>query len=292
MSSQCYSWDFRINGDAIEPLLLKKILKQIAKHYIFQLEKGEETGYVHWQGRMSLIKKSFKPQLLKLWSSVSEGTPPPNFLEPTVNPPKNFDYFCYAGKADTRIGQTYVDEDDKEDIYIPRQFRDKMNCLRPFQRQILDSAKVFEDRIINLIYDDTGCHGKSVVSALSELLYNGIDLPPVNDAEQLVQSCCNICMDKGVRDPSPIFIDLPRAMNKDRLNGIYTAIEQIKKGKLYDMRYKYKAYWIDSPQIWVFSNIQPDMNYLSSDRWKIWMINDNYELEPYDQFRFFDEKNI
>jgi hypothetical protein len=61
-------------------------------------------------------------------------------------------------------------------------------------------------------------------------------------------------------------------MDKDRLNGIYTAIEQIKKGKLYDLRYKYKCYWIDSPCIWVFTNREPDENLLSRDRWKIYEI--------------------
>ncbi|WP_445772263.1 hypothetical protein, partial [Rheinheimera sp.] len=57
--------------------------------------------------------------------------------------------------------------------------------------------------------------------------------------------------------------------------------EQIKKGKLYDTRYKYQEYWIDSPQIWVFSNIEPDLSMLSLDRWRIWTINEQQQLERY-----------
>lgn len=88
-------------------------------------------------------------------------------------------------------------------------------------------------------------------------------------------------MAKETRSPSPIFLDMPRAMNKERLNGIYTAVEQIKKGKLYDLRYSYKEYWIDSPQIWVFSNIEPDISLLSRDRWRIWTIDETMNLQKY-----------
>lgn len=288
-STQCFTWDFRMNGDVIQAEQLISILNQLAKHYIFQLEKGHETGYLHWQGRMSLIKKTYKTSLLKLWKDITD-LPPPNYLEPTVNPPKTFDYECYAAKADSRVGKTYTDiDEDQQPVYIPRQYRNKIDNLRPFQSQILKSAEEFDDRIINLIYDATGCKGKSTVSALAELLGKGIDLPPVNDADQLIQSCCNICEGRKIRDPSPIFVDLPRAMNKDRLNGIYTAIEQIKKGKLYDLRYKYKVWWIDSPQIWVFTNIEPDLKMLSLDRWRIWEIDDNNELVKYDPTKHLDD---
>ena len=184
----------------------------------------------------------------------------------------------YVMKEDTRLEGPFNDRDAKVEIYIPRQYRDKLSTLRPFQKQIWDSANDFNDRIINMIYCPSGNAGKSTIASLCELFGRGIDLPPCNDAEKLIQSCCDICEGKNVRNPSPIFVDLPRAMNKDRLNGIYTAIEQIKKGKLFDLRYKYKEYWIDSPTIWVFSNIEPDTSMLSSDRWVIWELDDNFNL--------------
>jgi len=74
---------------------------------------------------------------------------------------------------------------------------------------------------------------------------------------------------------------MPRAIDKTRLYGMYSAIEQVKKGKLFDIRYNYKAWWIDSPQIWVFTNHLPDLNLLSGDRWRIWVINDDKILEKY-----------
>lgn len=277
MSSPCAVYDFRMNAEGLSEADLIKGLRQLAKHFIFQEEKGEQTGYLHYQGRVSLIKKARKMEALKLFEPL--GLPSPNYFEPTVGAPKTFDYNCYAGKVATRTRGPWTDK--TQEVFIPRQYRDKINNLYPFQKVIFDSANVFEDRIINLIFCPDGNKGKSTIASLCELYGKGVDLPPVNDADRLIQSLCDICMAKDLRSPSPVFVDLPRAMNKDRLNGIYTAIEQIKKGKLYDLRYTYKEWWIDSPQLWVFSNIEPDLSMLSRDRWKIWSITEDKELVPY-----------
>lgn len=274
--SPCALWDFRVSQDSLTTDDIHTELKKVAKQYVFQLEKGD-SGYIHYQGRLSLIKKrrqSEKHILLKLFEKWK-----PNYLSVTSNPTFYKGDMFYVMKEDTRVEGPFSDKDIKPEVYIPRHFRGKLSNLRPFQKQIWDSANDFDDRIINMIYCPTGNAGKSTIASLCELFGRGIDLPPCNDAEKIIQSCCDICEGKSVRNPSPIFVDLPRAMNKDRLNGIYTAIEQIKKGKLYDLRYKYKEYWIDSPTIWVFSNIEPDTSMLSSDRWRLWIINDKFELE-------------
>jgi len=276
MANACAMWDFRLSAEGIDSAIIIKQLNLIAKRFVFQLEQGETTGYLHYQGRCSLIKKHRKSELMKLFTLL----PVPNYLEPSSNPTYYSGDMFYVMKNETRIDGPW-DERVKEK-YIPRQYRDKLSQLRPFQKKIYSEADMFDDRIINMIYCNIGNVGKSTIASICELFGNGIDLPPVNDAEKLIQSCCDICEAKGLRNPSPIFVDLPRAMNKDRLNGIYTAIEQIKKGKLFDLRYKYKEYWIDSPQIWVFSNIEPDLTMLSKDRWRIWQIDEHtYELEPY-----------
>lgn len=282
MTSPVAVYDFRISAEGLESGRLKVVLRQLAKSWIFQLEKGKEKGYLHYQGRLSLIKKARKMEVKTLWENTFDDVDFPNYFEPTVGAPKTFDYNCYGAKADTRVEGPWSDK-DPEPAYVPRQYRDKLDKLYPFQQVIFDSAKNYEDRMINMIYCESGNKGKSTIAALCELFGKGIDLPPVNDADKLIQACCDICIAKDVRDPSPIFVDLPRAMNKDRLYGIYTAVEQIKKGKLYDLRYTYKEWWIESPQVWVFSNIEPDLTLLSRDRWKVWTINENRELVKYVQ---------
>lgn len=266
----CY--DFTITSKNVDKEQIEDFLKLFGKHWSFQQEEGQ-TGYLHFQGRINLkvrkrfstVKTFFKQYIKEFrWSPTSDT---------------NKSNMFYVIKEETRINGPWTDKD--QDRYIPRQYRNKLKNLRPFQQVIYDSKDIFEDRNINMIYCPIGNKGKSTIASLMEITENGIDLPIVNDAEKLIQSCCNIVMGKQTRTPSPIFIDLPRAMDKAKLRGIYTAIEQIKKGKLYDVRNKYKCWWIDSPQIWVFSNKPPLNELLSTDRWKIWTINEQYELIKY-----------
>lgn len=268
-------WDFRLSAEGINYEVIIKQLKLIAKRYAFQLEEGTQTGYRHFQGRMSLIKKHRKSELMKMFVDI----PVPNYLEPTANATYYAGDMFYVMKDETRIEGPW--DERVIEKYIPRQYRDMLSKLYPYQKHIYDNAQVFDTRIINMIYCPFGNIGKSTIASVCELFANGIDLPPVNDAEKLIQSCCDICEAKQIRNPSPIFVDLPRAMNKERLNGIYTAIEQIKKGKLFDLRYKYKEYWIDSPQIWVFSNLAPDFEMLSLDRWRVWSVDEGKRLVKY-----------
>ena len=271
----CAMWDFRMNAEGITHDEIIAQLKSIAKKYTFQLEKGTTTGYLHYQGRISLIKKHRKPELMKMFDKI----PVPNYLEPSTNPTFYTGDMFYVQKEETREAGPWTEKVTEK--YIPRQYRDMLDKLYPYQKFIYDSGKVFDTRIINMIYCPTGNVGKSTIASVCQLFSTGIMLPPVNDAEKLVQSCCDICEKKQTRSPSPIFIDMPRSMNKERLNGIYSAIEQIKNGYLYDMRYAYKEYWIDSPQIWVFSNFPPELNMLSRDRWRIWEVTEDKNLKAW-----------
>lgn len=268
-------WDFRCSAVDLDYEDVISQLRKIAKKYVFQLERGSETGYLHYQGRISLIKKHRKGELLRLFTMM----PAPNYLAPTVN--ANFykgDMF-YVTKAETRELGPW--DERTEEVWIPPQYENRLGKLKPFQEVIWDSAKKFDDRHINLVYDPTGNRGKSTIAAVCELYAKGLDMPPINDAQQLIQSACSICYAKRERYPSPIFIDMPRAMGKDRLFGIYTAVEQLKKGKLFDLRYKYTVWWIASPQIWVFSNEPPDVDLLSRDRWLVWTIDSKDCFVPY-----------
>ena len=271
----CATWDFRMTAEDATPEQVITQLKSLCKKYSFQLEQGSETGYKHYQGRFSLIKKHRKNDLMKLFTIIKV----PNYLEPTVEGVHIKGDLFYVLKDETRLEGPWDERDSNK--YIPRQYQNLMDKLMPFQRQIFDSGEVFDTRSINLIFDTNGNNGKSTISVLCQLMGHGIDMPPVNDANLLVQSLCDICEAKKLRNPSPICLDLPRAMAKDRLYGLYTAIEQIKKGKLYDFRYSYKEWWIDSPQIWVFSNFLPDLDMLSADRWKIWIIDTDKKLVNY-----------
>lgn len=260
--TRCFVYDFRYNGECLYSEIINR-LKGIAKSFVFQKEEGD-SGYIHYQGRMSLIKKRTKFQLLKLFEN------PPNYLEPTCNPEFTKGEAFYQMKIDTRIDGPWTDKD--EVIYIPRQVRE-MGQLRPFQQHIVDDADIWNTRTINLIYNQSGNVGKSRLVAYCRAHKIGRALPPVNDCKDLMRMVCDMPTAKLY------LFDMPRSMNKERLFQFYSAVESIKDGYAYDDRYHFKEKSFDCPNIWIFSNNLPDFNYLSMDRWKIWEITEDYNLQ-------------
>lgn len=272
-TASCQTWDFRSNKDMHSKDEIIKFLKDNCSKWVFQLEKGEENGYEHWQGRFRLHKRKRKSELKAIMKTANFKWP--NYFRPTVCENHESKRFSYVLKIDTKIDGPWADTDHLSSISqirIPRQYRDLE--MWPWQQQILDSIDIFEPRKINYIYDKEGNKGKSTVAALAELMYGAINMPNVNDGEKLLASLCNICMDTNNYTPKCVLFDLPRSLSKDRLYGMYSAFEEIKKGKLVDMRYHYTCFWIDSPQIWIFSNDLPQTKLLSSDRWLVWKIED------------------
>jgi hypothetical protein len=275
----CAVFEIRYNRETFEDFRAVGVeLSKYAKKWVVQLEKGS-GGYEHWQGRMSLIKKKRKTELISHLNQ--DGFICPNFLAETVSKEHQRAAF-YCMKEDTRIDGPWTNVDyEKANVYIPRQFRGL--TLYPWQQAVIDSGKVFCDRTVDCIIDLGGCNGKSTVARICMLKHNGIKLPCHNDGIKLIQATCNMLMKRELRNPSHIFVDMPRAMGKEKLLGLYTAIEEIKGGYVYDERNHYTEWWYDSPRVWVFTNQVPDFKLLSADRWKLWAIKDG-ELVPYYDF--------
>lgn len=274
-------WDFRCNRDHYaSPKELVNTLRRFCKKFVFQLEKGVETGYEHWQGRCSLIKKKRKNELMNELRSMDIQIP--NYIEPTANTTYYSGDMFYVMKEETRLSEKFYTDRDKEfdEVYMPYQYRGLKEKFYPYQIQVYDSHAHRSARQINFVFDPDGNKGKSTIASIMEIEGLAIDLPPVNDMKELLQVACDECYER-TRDPKVVFIDMPRALDKSRLFGIYSGIEQIKKGKLYDCRYHYKKWWIDAPQVWVFSNVPPDLEALSRDRWNLLQINKKFEFEPY-----------
>lgn len=262
-----FCFDFTLFDDNIEgrKAAIFSYCKLHCKKWGFQLEETKD-GKLHWQGRFSLKEKKRKAPKM-------EGA---HFSPTSEECSKGEKFYEYVCKERSRVDGPWTDADVPN--YIPRQFRDIE--LYKWQKQLLNKSKDFSDRYINIIVDKKGNIGKSMISCIGTLFHGGLLLPAINDGERLVATACNICMSKNMRKPNPVFIDMPRAMNKDRLNGIFYAVEDLKRGYLYDLRNKYKDWWIDSPSVWLFTNEMPDKDALSRDRWKFWRIVSN-ELVPF-----------
>lgn len=251
-------WDFTCSAEGYEIGQLKTDLKERCKKWCFQLEQGHETGYKHYQGRVSLKVKC--RNMTKVMS--------PCHWSPTTN--VNMDNEFYVMKEDTRIDGPWSDKDVER--YIPRQIRE-VEQLRPWQQTIIDMAHVWDKRHIHYLYCPNGNVGKTTLCGYIRAHGLGRPLPPLNDMKDLMRIVCDTPTEKLYT------IDMPRAMRKEKLYGFYSGVETIKDGYAYDDRYKFVDKHFDCPNIWIFSNRLPSYKDMSNDRWKIWAIQDNQLVE-------------
>ena len=88
-------YDFTASKDKTDFEVLKNLLITHCKKWVFQLEKGEETGYEHYQGRFSLKIKKRLNECIKLFGGL------PWKLSATSS--ENSDNDFYVTKEDARI---------------------------------------------------------------------------------------------------------------------------------------------------------------------------------------------
>lgn len=272
-----YCWDLTFSADKNTQGDVLNFFKKYSKKWGFQLEEGDKTKYKHYQSRMSLEKKKRKGELAVLLKESGLCIHSDAIRVTSTTCSKSDKFWDYSTKEFTRIEGPWTSLDEAK--YIPRQFRDMEDKLYPWQQEVKNISSIFDTRKINIIVDYDGNNGKSTIAHHLRLTMGGICLPICNDGEKIIQSCCNILTAKNVRNTIPIFIDLPRAMDKTRLYGIYTAIEQVKTGWVYDVRNQWKEWDFDSPVIWVTTNRAPEENWLTKDRWNLYAITPEKNLK-------------
>lgn len=268
--SQPYVYDFTLSATGNDRHDVAAALNQLAKKWVFQLEKGEKTGYLHYQGRLSLIKRKRYDECKKLFHLL------PIFATVCLTPTSTLEAkkgtFQYVMKLDSRVEGPWSDKDAKP-MYVPRHIR-KITKLRPFQKSILDMTKIIDDRSIDCIYCPQGNKGKSALIGKARAAGLCV-MPPVFDYKDILRMV--YCMPTA----TAYFIDMPRAIKQDKMSGFFAGLETIKDGYAYDDRHTFKHKTFDSPRIFLFTNRKPDTCHLSADRWKFWTINDLYELVPF-----------
>lgn len=269
-NSQICGFDFTVPRDSEYETITdvyEKILKGWTKKWVVQLEKGD-SGYVHWQGRVSMIKKRRPNELKGKWCIGGHFSPTSN------NAGRDFSYVM---KKDTRIEGPYTDEEYTEPPPLTRQLVEFLKHeLYPWQKQILDLAKVEEDRRITLIYDEVGNCGKSIFAEFMEYRGLAYEMPPFRLMEDMMQCAM------GIPAQRAYMVDMPRGMKKDKLADFYSGLECLKNGVMYDKRYSFKKRRIDRPQIFVFTNTLPEWSLMSRDRWAVYRLICGKVLESYD----------
>lgn len=240
---------------------LANALKDIAKKWVFQTERGKQSGKLHYQGRISLHKKLRKSELLKL---VKDTVLEEASFRHTSNACKTFDYVM---KKDTRVEGPWKDsdasiEDEPVEIKGKVPLKWQQDCINWIKENDDD------DRVVNVVVDFKGGCGKGFVRKYTR--YHKLALSPPDCSER------KHMMAYVLDNPSPCYIfDIPRARGKPKLREeLWIGIESIKDGRAYDSRYKSRdVQRSKSPMVWVFTNELPDLTLLSSDRWNLLLIS-------------------
>ncbi|AXH74392.1 MAG: replication associated protein [Circoviridae sp.] len=271
--SAVVGYDFTISVQKFpDEKLLMKTLNEWFKKWVFQQEKGE-SGYLHWQGRGSLIKA----KRLKELASITQIAFPGVHWTITSNEVHQGQQFNYVMKADTRVEGPWSNEDYEEPPVLTRQLKlfKERGIEFDWHKKVLDWCNEEEDRSIKVIYDTEGNSCKSLFAEYLEYEGKAWEVPPFRMMEDISQCIMSIKAKKCY------LVDMPRGMKKDKLGEFYSGLECLKNGVCWDKRYSFKKRRMDRPQVIVFTNTMPILNLLSADRWEIYAMQKDKSLKKF-----------
>jgi len=273
--SQYYRWVLTLD-QSVHPIdegvLGTILIRDIdSKAYVFQLEKGEVAGRVHYQGRFTLRFRKVKSTLLKAFKEAfkyhtkSTDAQAAEWLTMlTLQPERNEkDATRYSEKNETRVNgpwyfpPKYVGQD----LYLD-QIEDAKYA---WQEDLLDYWRKNKEsaRKICYIYDPDGNSGKSIF--IKRQIFQRSD-----DVAILTNMFSPPALTAALIELGPkglYLADLPRANGKASLD-LLSVCEQIKNGVLVSTIYgAHKQLIFNPPIVTIFSNDLPDFNALSKDRW-------------------------
>ena len=268
---QIVGYDITISSkQALKKLDVELAISPFCKKWVFQRELSD-SGYKHWQCRVHLVKRrTFAYVRAKMaaqkwcighWTITSKGVHEGNS-------------FNYVMKADTKDGEIdsgpFTELDFTPPPKMTRQLaKFQQQEMYPWQKQLLEMVCEEDDRSIKVIYDPVGDSGKSIMVEYIEYHRLGFEMAQMMDIKDIMQFCFSF------GDQKCYMVDLPRAMRKDRMANFYSGLEALKNGCIWETRYCGKKRRIDRPQVIVFSNVLPELAYLSKGRWEIWELKNN-----------------
>lgn len=221
---------------------LKAILEKECERFVIGEEVGE-GGYEHFQ-----IKAVFKKgKDTKELGIILPGT----HVSPTSV--KNFQY----EEKENKFYRSWEGALAKYQQYE----------LKTWQKQAVEALEKQDDREIMVIIDYTGGHGKTTLAKILQVQHKTQYCPQMETAGDY--------MAFAMAKPSSGYIfDMPRSEDIKKRKSLWSAIEQIKNGYLYDKRYNYRDMWIEPPKIIVMANEKPPIDCLSRDRWRVFELED------------------
>lgn len=252
-----------------------KFFTEYCDRWVFQLEKGEESGRLHYQGRFSLKVKTRLTTLTskKFFKEFH------CHLSPTHVTDGNFDYVM---KEESRVDGPWRDENGPKPAPILNSVVMLDQGLLPWQQTLFEMSQVYDSRTIDIIYDPRGNIGKTVFTRWMKHHGHAHRIPSsLQSSKDIMQMVMSVIRKRGER--KVFIIDFPKSITHAHHANIWSAIEDIKGGFAYDTRYAYDDLDFNEPRIFVFTNTLPPKTFMSEDRWRYWIVNVNTkELTRYD----------
>lgn len=212
-----------------------------AERYVIGKEVGE-GGYEHYQCRVVFKTEKDMGHLVKLFSGRGRVSP------------THVRDFKYCEKE----GNFYRSWEKVLNKYSTLE-------LRYWQGQAIAAFKEQDDRHIDVIVDVEGGKGKTTLAKYMAANRMAAYCPQMHDSRDYMR----FAMAKGA---AGYVFDMPRCESLEKRKGMWSAIEQIKNGYLWDDRYQWKEQWTEPPRILVIANEEPPREFMSTDRWRVYTI--------------------
>lgn len=251
-NNQIYCFEFTLK--ACEPVLeeaqkFSHVLNEYCKQWYFQIEKGNETNYVHYQGCASLRTKHRLSEIKNLLGRMDVHIEPAKNWSALVN---------YCQKEETRLYGPW----SHQKPFLKTIALDRFKEWQSFFYNIL-IRPCTDDRTIYWIYDLKGNTGKTSFAKYMCVNHNAVYLNNGKKAD-IAYSL--------PPDPKIVIFDFARSIEK-HIN--YEAIECVKNGILFSGKYESKTLMFDSPHIICLANWVPNFDSMSKDRWNIYELNED-----------------
>lgn len=247
------------------------LLKQEGDKFIFQFECNTPlTGVnTHIQCYLHCKVKQLASTLLnklKAWDP-HPGRPGAMYHVAPASDNGKAALSKYAMKANSRVAGPYADHY----VYMGQDLV-QSHELYEWQNILVQQAKLppgKENRVINWLYDEKGCSGKSMIAKYLDYHH---DVPTI----QFASSRHMMDIISANRYKSMYVFDLTRTKAAEvKMDDLYSVVEQLKNGTLQKTMNKPEKWHQMPARVWVFSNYPPDQKKLSNDRWCIWTISAN-----------------
>lgn len=272
------------------------MMKKLCSKWVFQLERGGQTGRLHYQGYMSVQKKITEGSLANLLHTELEGAN----VKPCSNEGK-MALKTYAMKSDTKVAGPWSDKvstqeeeekklPDRQNTQFDREkfFRDLLDPtrIRAFQRELnnMCDPEREDDRHIIWVFDHIGNSGKTRWARYRKYYHGSHFLTYGKTAD-----VCNVICQKP--DARCYIFNFPRAKpSENTLGDIINVMEQLKDGECSSYKYKGCDKSMNPPHVVVLANYWPTYNeakkYATLQRWKFFEINHpkygDWRLHPRD----------